>query len=953
MTLSAGTRLGPFEVLAPIGAGGMGEVYRARDTRLERDVAIKVLPESVSADPKALARFESEARAVAALSHPNILALHDVGEADGVRYAVTELLEGETLRGLVVRGLIPIRRALEIAHEVAEALAAAHGKGIVHRDVKPENVFVTKDGRVKLLDFGLARSGPLPTGHDETHSPTVEKLTEEGAAVGTVAYMSPEQARGETVEFRSDQFSLGIVLYEMLAGTRPFKGASVAETLTAIIREEPEPLAVSAPQVPAPVRWLVERLLAKDAHGRYESTADLARELRIWSLHLSEAGMSSGSARAAAASTAGRRSWRTLPGPAVAGLVAAAVLVTALVTDSLLRGKAHGPAPVNRVEIRLPEEHYLSRFRHQFALSPDGRLLVFSAIAWKDGDPEESPRQLFLRPLDSFEARPIPGTEAIGTAGARNPVFSPDGRHIAFSFKLDGKDFLKRVPVAGGAAATICQCDAAWGKVWSADGSIVFASMTGPLQKVPDAGGTPEAVTALDVAEGEVSHRLPHLLPDGRTVIYTALRWELEGMTWAKVRIYGQRLGEKERSLLAEGGSDGRWVPPGSLLFAQEGRLFAAPFDAKALRLGGQPVPVLEGVSHWIWAPGEDGNSGAASLDVAADTIAWVPGSVIPAGQYSLVWVDGSGKKTPVDLPKAAITAGRVSPDGKQLLVSYFYPGKQAEIVDLASGARRNVTFEMNPLSAIWGPGPGRITFVSNHEGPPRIYSRKIDAGPEEVETLWKGTGRGGLAVGSWSRDGKTLAFVVSDPKTGYDIWLLEPGKEPHPFVASRFSETHPDISPDGRWLLYASDEPGRYEVFVRPLSGAGPPRQVSAGGDQVLGSRQPLWSRDGSAITYWGNGRTPGLWVLFRVGVTVSGDGLSLGQPARLIEAPSKDVRNYPGHGWDMAPDGRVLLGGGMTEADSRAWEEKTLSDRIRIDLGGLPALLAGAGKQQPAQEK
>ncbi len=951
MTISAGTRLGPYEVLAPIGAGGMGEVYRARDTRLGRDVAIKVLPESVSADPKALARFESEARAVAALSHPNILALHDVGETDGVRYAVTELLEGETLRGLVGRGLIPVRRALEIVHEVAEALAAAHGKGIVHRDVKPENVFVTKDGRVKLLDFGLARSGPLPAGREETHSPTVEKLTSEGAAVGTVAYMSPEQARGETVEYRSDQFSLGIVLYEMLAGTRPFKGASVAETLTAIIREEPEPLAAAAPQVPAPVRWLVERLLAKDARGRYESTADLARDLKTLSLHLSEAGMSSGSARAAAASTAGRRSWRTLPGPAVAGLVAAAVLVTALVTDSLLRGKARGPAPVNRVEVRLPEGHYLSRFRQQFALSPDGRLLVFSAIAWKDGDPEESPRQLFLRPLDSFEARPIPGTEAVGTAGGRNPVFSPDGRHIAFSFKSDGKDFLKRVPVAGGAATTICQCDAAWGKEWSS-GSILFASVRGPLQRVPDAGGTPEAVTALDAAEGEVSHRLPHLLPDGRTVVYTALRWETEGMTWAKVRIYGQRLGEKERSLLAEGGSDGRWVPPGNLIFAREGRLFAAPFDASSLRVGGQAVPVLEGVSHWIWAPGEDGESGAASLDVAADTFAWVPGSVIPELTGSLVWIDRAGKKTPVDLPKGPFPNGRISPDGKRLLVFYFYPGRQAEIVDLASGARRNVTFEMNPLSAIWGPGPDRITFVSNHEGPPRIYSRKVDAGPEEVETLWRGTGRGGIAVGSWSRDGKTLAFVVSDPKTGYDIWLLEQGKAPRPFVSSQFGEMHPDISPDGRWLLYTSDEPGRYEVFVRPLSG-GPPRQVSAGGDRVLGGRQPLWSRDGSAITYWGNGPTPGLWVLFRVGVTVSGDGLSLGQPARLIEAPSKGVRSYPNHGWDMAPDGRILRGEWMTEADSRAWEEKTLSDRIRIDLGGLPALLSGAGKQQPAGEK
>jgi eukaryotic-like serine/threonine-protein kinase len=289
VALSKGTRLGPYEILSPLGAGGMGEVYRAKDPRLGRDVAIKVLPESVSADPKALARFESEARAVAALSHPNILALHDVGEADGVHYAVTELLEGETLRGLVGRGLIPVRRALEIAHEVAEALAAAHGKGIVHRDVKPENVFLTKDGHVKILDFGLARAGAVPAGRDETESPTVDKLTSEGAVVGTVAYMSPEQARGLPVDHRSDQFSLGIVLYEMLAGRRPFKGDSAAETLTAIIREEPEPLSKEGPLVPAPVRWVVERCLAKEPADRYDSTRDLARDLAACRLHLSEA----------------------------------------------------------------------------------------------------------------------------------------------------------------------------------------------------------------------------------------------------------------------------------------------------------------------------------------------------------------------------------------------------------------------------------------------------------------------------------------------------------------------------------------------------------------------------------------------------------------------------------------------------------------------------------------
>jgi eukaryotic-like serine/threonine-protein kinase len=944
MSLASGTKLGPYEIVAPLGAGGMGEVYRAKDTRLGRDVAVKVLPSDASSDPKALARFESEARAVAALSHPNILAIFDVGEANGTRYAVTELLDGQTLRAALARGPLGLRRILEIAEPVAQALAAAHENGIIHRDVKPENIFLTRDGHVKVLDFGLAHQASL-AGMLETESPTVEKLTGPGVVIGTVVYMSPEQARGGLVDHRTDQFSLGIVLYEMLAGHRPFVRDSAAQTMAATIQEEPESREAVAPQVPAPVRWLVERLLAKDPHGRYEATADLARDLRTWSLHLSEAGISSGAARAAAAGSVGRRTWRSLPSPAAAALVAAAVLAGAFVTWALLKGTARTPAPVTRTEIRLPEGHYLSQWRQPFALSPDGRLLVFSAFTWKEPFEERNKPQLFLRPLDSFEARPIPGTE-----GGHQPVFSPDGRYVAFIVLSDAKWFLKRVPVAGGVPATICQCEATYGIAWSPDGSILFASESGPLQRVAESGSTPEAATALDAGEFEHSHRLPHLLPDGRTAVYTALRWTATGITWAKARIFAQRLGDKERSLLAEGGSDGRWVPPGNLLFAREGRLFAALFDAKARRLGGNPVPIIEGVRHSIWTDGTLFETGAAMLDVSGSWVfAWVPGSVTPERQSSLVWVDTSGRETPVDLPKGQLISSRVSPDGKRLLVSYGYPGRQVEVIDVARGARRNVTFEMNPSWAIWGPGPDRITFMSDHEGPRRIYSRKLDARPEEVETLWKGTGPGYHSLGSWSSDGKTLAFTVSEEKTGHDIWLLEPGKEPHPFVASRFNEVQPDISPDGRWLLYASNEPGRFEVFVKPLTGEGPSRQVSVGGGSA--PQAPLWSRDGSAMFYWG--RTPptasqprGNQALFRVRVSAGREGLAFGLPEKLFEGEYGWVWVRPGRGWDVAPDGRFVLVKASDAAERSAWFEKALSDRIYIDLGGLPALLSEAAK-------
>ncbi len=367
MTLSPGTRLGPYEVLSPLGAGGMGEVYRARDTRLGRDVAVKVLPEELSDHPKALARFESEAKAVAALSHPGFLALFDVGESGGVRYAVTELLEGETLRSLFSRGPLPVRRALEISGEVASALAAAHEKGVVHRDVKPENLFLTRDGHAKVLDFGLARSAAGPESGSDTHSPTAAAvLTSAGAVVGTASYLSPEQARGEPVDFRTDQFSLGIVLYEMLSGVRPFARETAAETMAAIIREEAEPLSSLAPKVPAPVRWLVDRLLAKDAHGRYASTSDLARELTILATRLSEA--TSGLAGAATARP--RRGRLALAAAGLALAVAAAFAVLFLRERRL-------PRPVgSRFEVRLPEGSLLHPWSRAVALSRDGRLLV-------------------------------------------------------------------------------------------------------------------------------------------------------------------------------------------------------------------------------------------------------------------------------------------------------------------------------------------------------------------------------------------------------------------------------------------------------------------------------------------------------------------------------------------------------------------------------------------------
>jgi Tol biopolymer transport system component len=618
------------------------------------------------------------------------------------------------------------------------------------------------------------------------------------------------------------------------------------------------------------------------------------------------------------------------------------------VTARLVEESIRASTPVARLEIRLPEGQFLSQNRQPFALSPDGRLVVYSAWTWKTpfaySAPtsktefaEANPPQLFLRPLDSFEARPIPGTE-----GGIHPVFSPDGEHVAFAAASEEGRFLKRVPLGGGPVSTICPSNPPFGMVWAPDGHLLFAEEEGPLKRVHAAGGTPEAITTLDTAGAEVSHRLPHLLEDGHTVLYTSLRWNTIG-TWKHARVYAWRPGETGRSLVAEWAADGRQAPPGHVVFAREGRLFVMPFDARTLRSAGTPVSILEGVAHSIFTPNGRMEIGAALVDLSGNSaFAWVPGSVTPERRSSLAWIDGSGRESPVDVPKGQICGARLSPDGERIVAGYVYPGRQLEVLELSRGARRNVTTGMAPTFAIWGPGAGDVTFFSRHEGPGRIYVRKIDAGPDEVEVLDTGPADRESWPGAWSRDGRTLAFVSFTEKDNYDIWLLEKGKGLRPVAASRAFESHPDISPDGRWLAFHMADTGYAsgDVFVKPLAGEGPLRQVSVGGGVA-----PLWARDGTAILYWKWPSTGGPDALFRVRVTPSAAGVSLGRPEKLLEAPAVG-RASPVNAWDVAPDGRVLIVKLMDPADSRAWLATTLKDHIRVDLGGLSAFIEEAGR-------
>ena len=624
---------------------------------------------------------------------------------------------------------------------------------------------------------------------------------------------------------------------------------------------------------------------------------------------------------------------------ALSGLLVAFGLATAVLAALYVRERQRPPAqPPGRFEIRLPEGYFLQTTRNAVALSPDGALLAFSAqTSNQAGSGLEEP-QLFLRPLDSLEVRPIPGT-----GGGRQLVFSPDGRQVAFSVRDGQEDFLKRVPVAGGPVETICSCDAGFGAAWSPDGSILFGSEEGPLQRVAAAGGTPEPVTTLDKAAGELSHRLPHLLPDGRTVVYTALRWRTVSMTWEKARIYAGRLGDEGRALLVEGGSDGRWAPPGVFLFAREGKLLGAPFDTASLTLTGKPVQVVDGVRHVIRLGASSANTGAAQLDVSSDgLLAWGPGSVTPPYANSLTWVDPSGRETPLEggPTTGPVLGSQISADGQRVLIFYNYPGMEAEVLDLARGQLRRVTFGANTSHAILGPGPDRITFESDNEGPPALYTRRLDAGPEEIETLWKPPDGAGVEPGSWSWDGKVLAFLRYSETNLHDIWVLERGREPRPFVATKYSEMWPDVSPDGQWLLWASTAPGRDEVFARPLSGPGSTIQVSVGGGS-----EPRWSRDGTAVYYRQKVEgKPGTRVLVRLRIARKEGALAFGAPERLFEGSYYTAG--PMHSWDVGPDGRFLLvkkGDSANEA-GRAFWDKLLTNRIVVDTGGVARLMAEA---------
>jgi eukaryotic-like serine/threonine-protein kinase len=869
MSLSAGTRLGPYEILAPLGAGGMGEVYRARDTKLGREVALKVLPEEFFENRESLARFEREAKSLAAVTHPNIAVLYSFEEVSGRYLLVQELLEGETLREALARGPLPLKKALDVALQVAEALAAAHGKGIVHRDVKPENVFLTRDGHAKLLDFGLARHDATRHDASDTRSPTLAAVSERGVVLGTVAYMSPEQARGETVDFRSDQFSLGVVFYEMLTGTRPFVRDSIAETMTAIIREEPEPVTKLDPELPAPLGWIVQQCLSKDPEERYSSTRDLAKELQKLRTHLSEAVSATDIFPVET-----RRLRRRVPFLAVAAIAALAVALGLVVGIRFVRSGSP-PAPPLIVSLSFPLDAAPDTDNtNPFALTPDGKTLVYSGGHGRG--------MLFARRLDHEEIRPIPGTD-----GAFMPFISPDGLEVGFF--AEGK--LKKVALAGGSPTTLCDARLARGGSWGADGTIVFTpSARSGLWRIPASGGEPRQVTAPDAANA-VRQIYPQILPDGEHVLFVLV----DGNQTGRAAVVSLRTGEQR--ILVEDVAYPRYLPTGHLVFSRCGSLLAVPFSLRRLELSEPPVLLLDDLVT---------NCQGMNLPEIAfsqeGTLVYAPTRQL---ERTLVWVDRKGAVEPLPFPPGGYKAVALSPDGGRLAAIAVDKSENEALVigDVARGTVSRSSAEGHIDHLAWAPDGKRVAFGfrPGRTGIANAFWQSAD-GSTPPERLTSETAAQQENPTSFSPDGRLLLLDLlnfsdtSPANTLWDIFVLTLGGErtPRPFLQTKFREWRARFSPDGRWVAYDSNEAGGWQVFVRPYPGPGPRWQIS-----VNWGIEPRWSRNGRELFY-----RSGAMAVVDVETKPT---FHAGRPRALFE--EQYLRSEEGNDYDVAPDGTRFL--------------------------------------------
>ncbi len=855
MSIAAATRLGPYEIIAPVGAGGMGEVYRARDTRLGRDVAVKVLPSSYADNKERLQRFEQEACAAGALNHPNILSIHDIGTHNGSPYVVSELLEGETLRERLNGSVLPSRKAIDYAQQIAQGLAAAHEKGIIHRDLKPENLFIVRDGRVKILDFGLAKLTGAADVQAQTDIPTRRIDTDPGVVMGTVGYMSPEQLQGKTLDHRSDIFSFGAIFYEMLSGRRAFHGESAAETMSAILKEDPADLSETNKNVAPALERVVHHCLEKNREARFHSASDLAFALEALSGATSISGQTATAIAPVWEPPKRRERLVWIGATALLGLALLAAL------PFVIAHFRSGPSIENhatRFLVFPPEKTTLIGGGQH--ISPNGLRLVYVATG-SDGK-----RLLWTRPLDSLAAQPLPGTEE----GA-NPFWSPDGRFIGF-FGAGSK--LKKIELTGGPAQTLADVLGGGGGTWNRDGVIVFArSFTEGLYRVPAMGGSSVPVTTLDESRKETAHLWPYFLPDGRHFLYLARSAQKEN-----TGIYVGALDSKDRKLLINAESGGAYAPPGFLLFLRERTLMAQGFDANKLQLTGEAFPIAEQV-------GFNALNGRGFFSVSETGVLTFLSSSTLSTQ--LAWFDRSGKQLALIGAPAADTGLHLSSDEKRLAVSRLdSQAGSADIwlIDLARNNPSRFTFDpANESSPVWSPDDSRIVFASNRGGVVSIYQRLSNgAGNDELLLRFAEP----IGPHDWSPDGKFILFGVLSPKTNVDLWLLPlfGDQKPTPFIQTEFAEVQGEFSPDGRWLAYASNESGAYQVYVQSFPTSGGKWQVSTGG-----GAQPQWRRDGKELFYLAPDRK-----LMAVEVNGTGPTFVAGVPRPLFDVHVSTI--FPG---------------------------------------------------------
>ena len=871
MALAAGTRLGAYEITGQLGAGGMGEVYRARDTRLERTVAIKVLNSQLTASAELRARFEREAKVVSQLQHPHICVLHDVGSQDGTEYLVMEFLEGETLADKIKRGPLPANELLRVAIEVADALTKAHKAGIIHRDLKPGNVMLTKSG-AKLLDFGLAKPMAASASAAASGSASVfaaaatmtspaSPLSSAGAVIGTVQYMSPEQIQGQEADARSDVFAFGVVLYEMATGKRAFEGKTQSSIVGQILAVDPVPIATVQPMSPAALSRLVQACLAKDPDERFQTIHDV--KLRLQEIRESKTETGRGAEKTA---TSGVNKW-------IFAVVAAIVLLLSG-TTLYFANRAAQPKAVLRTTILSPENSPFVTITPDSGvpvISPDGTRLAFVA---REGS-GHGQLVLYVRAMNALTAQALAGTE-----GAVHPFWSPDSKNIAFFSQ--GK--LRRIDSSGGPIQDLAPGDRGRGGTWGPDGTILFVpGINDPIMQVPANGGTSKV--ASKYASGEGGHRWPNFLPDGKHFLF----WS----RGVKSSICIGTLGSLDHTVLFENATNAVYAEPGYVLFTRDRALMAQKFDATNLKLQGDPFPIADHVSA-------NGPSYRGVFSVSNTGLLIYQEGETTAG-WQLQWVGADGKQLGQPLAQqATFLEPMISPDGKRVVVSFADAGGNFDlwILDNERGTKMRLTFDpaLDNFPA-WSPDGSKVYFSSNRKGHSDIYVKAADGSGTDELLLADDTDKTSKAI---SQDGRYIAYERRDAggSTGTDVYVLPlfGDRKPFPIVKTPYSEGAPEISPDGRWLLYVSDESKKQQVYITPFPGGGSKWQVS-----VTDGLAPKWRGDGKEIYYISYDGS-----FNAVDVTTTATNVKLGTPRKLF---SGTLQALTYGSYDVTKDGKKFL--------------------------------------------